>query len=498
MTTEDPSSRTFPRRLYLGALSLLVLAALVLRLYHVGNRGFWQDEVDLWLAAVSDWRSNQMAPMMPWLMRGWIRWIGDPASVLSFHLPSVLLGAACVAPMALLGSELFSPAEGLAAAALIVVSPTALYYSQEARPYALLMNLSALTLWSFLRARRRGRWPSWILFGVLLAAGFLTHMLAMFIAAGLVFWTAIEAALERSTRPLLPVLAASLSAGLSLLWLFHRQKSVSGVMRGRYPYSLLVYLREVMVGLGTDSLLDNRAAPIVVGALILSVLAILGLRRLQHRTGRYWLLFPCIFVVYLTALFLNLGVMADWRWTRYLTPLVPFYLVLVAGGALSFRRAGKVVAVALAFVVLAPGFYRWAAGETWDRSWTARRFAAAIDEADGRLTGVALIVPWTVPMPIAYASLNFFRHDSRPTFFLARKTVFEMHLPPNSNGKVGWAERKPALPAGTYLIYAWPNNSGVATPPVFPGEMNALLDRQTAVRDNALSDRLGVDAYDIK
>jgi len=67
---------------------------------------------------------------------------------------SALIGTATV-PLAFLAArELYSRRVGLAVAALASVSPILIWYSQEARAYALLTALSALSLWAFARLLR--------------------------------------------------------------------------------------------------------------------------------------------------------------------------------------------------------------------------------------------------------------------------------------------------------------------------------------------------------
>ncbi len=67
---------------------------------------------------------------------------------------SALAGVATVPVAYLLGIELRDRRAGIAAAALVAVNPMLLWYSQEARGYALLVLLTALALLYFLRGRR--------------------------------------------------------------------------------------------------------------------------------------------------------------------------------------------------------------------------------------------------------------------------------------------------------------------------------------------------------
>ena len=67
---------------------------------------------------------------------------------------SALAGVATVPVAYLLGAELSSRRAGIVAAALVAVNPMLLWYSQEARAYALFVLLTALSLLYFVRGPR--------------------------------------------------------------------------------------------------------------------------------------------------------------------------------------------------------------------------------------------------------------------------------------------------------------------------------------------------------
>jgi len=92
---------------------------------------------------------------------------------------SAMLGVATVPVAYLIGRELVGRRTGLALAAIVAVDPMLVWYSQDARSYALLVLLSAAALLFFLRARRGGArdlaW--WAVFSALALA---THYFALF------------------------------------------------------------------------------------------------------------------------------------------------------------------------------------------------------------------------------------------------------------------------------------------------------------------------------
>ncbi|MGB7589082.1 MAG: glycosyltransferase family 39 protein [Solirubrobacterales bacterium] len=126
---------------------------------------------------------------------------------------SALFGTATVPVAYLVGRELIDRRVGLAIAAIVAVEPTLVWYSQDARAYALLVLLSTAALLFFLRARRTsGAWDLglWAMFSALALA---SHWFAFFPMA-------IEAAwLLLAVRPLRRALwsvAAVALAGLAL------------------------------------------------------------------------------------------------------------------------------------------------------------------------------------------------------------------------------------------------------------------------------------------
>jgi mannosyltransferase len=82
--------------------------------------------------------------------------------------------------MYVLGRELLTPATGLAVALLTAVLPFHVYFAQEARLYALVVFLSALMLWSFVRAWRSAGYLPWLGLGFLVALNLYAHYFAIF------------------------------------------------------------------------------------------------------------------------------------------------------------------------------------------------------------------------------------------------------------------------------------------------------------------------------
>ena len=143
------------RRLHPLILVILLLA-LSLRAYRLDAQSFWNDEgnaarlaertVPLILAGAG---GDIHPPGYYLLLHYWQAAVG--LSEFALRYLSVITGVLTVALTYALGKRLFGPPVGLLAALLGAVSPLAVYYSQEARMYALLAALSAATTALLLR-----------------------------------------------------------------------------------------------------------------------------------------------------------------------------------------------------------------------------------------------------------------------------------------------------------------------------------------------------------
>ncbi len=107
---------------------------------------------------------------------------------------------------------------GLVAAAMVSVSPVLIWFSQDARAYALVFLLSALSFLFFARARRGGRRRDLAWWAALSALAICTHYFAGFVVAPEAAWLLIASpnrraaavavtALALATAPLVPLAA---------------------------------------------------------------------------------------------------------------------------------------------------------------------------------------------------------------------------------------------------------------------------------------------------
>jgi uncharacterized membrane protein len=168
-----------------GAVIVIAIVALGVRLYQLSGRSLWLDEILTAQPArlsgpgeVIAWSQAAINQMPLYYFFVWLlgRW-GDSEFIL--RLPSAVAGASAVVAVYLLGRRLFGNRTGLVAALLTAILPYAVWYSQEARNYSLFMLLTTAQMYFAITALKRGRVIDWIGLGVFTTLNLYTHYLAL-------------------------------------------------------------------------------------------------------------------------------------------------------------------------------------------------------------------------------------------------------------------------------------------------------------------------------
>jgi hypothetical protein len=143
-------------------LLVLLLIAVGSRFYRLDAQSFWNDEgntarlVERPARLIVEGAAGDVHPPGYYLaLAAWRAGVGETEFALRAF--SALSGVLTVAVTAALGWRAGGPTTALGAASLVALHPLAVYYGQEARMYALLGLISALTLWAaegFARAAR--------------------------------------------------------------------------------------------------------------------------------------------------------------------------------------------------------------------------------------------------------------------------------------------------------------------------------------------------------
>jgi uncharacterized membrane protein len=140
------------QRLYVG---LMLLMALLLRLYHLSSQSIWIDEMLtlFWSGIIAplipmDIFGNLHSPLHSIIMFLWTRLAGQ--SEFALRLPSVIFSVLSLIAIYRLILRLSGSRTALVALAVITLSPFHIWYAQEARNYSMLLFFSALSFDSFL------------------------------------------------------------------------------------------------------------------------------------------------------------------------------------------------------------------------------------------------------------------------------------------------------------------------------------------------------------
>ena len=180
----EPETRRPPRADWTW-VSCLTLVGAMLRLYRIGSNSLWVDEFATLKIVRPPFAEIARAaaevsfcpPLHFWLVHGVVALLG--VSETSLRLVSAVAGALTIPVAWLLIRELTrSRSIALLGAALLAVNPLHIWYSQEARAYALLVLMGTAALLCFVLAARTGKWGFWAGFVAFTVAAVLTHTIA--------------------------------------------------------------------------------------------------------------------------------------------------------------------------------------------------------------------------------------------------------------------------------------------------------------------------------
>jgi mannosyltransferase len=342
--------------------------AAVLRFATLGVQAYHHDEIvtasrilrgSFWHAMDAVGFSESAPPLYYALAWVWTQATGT--GEFGLRSLSALAGVATVPVAYLIGCELRGRRAGLMAAALVAVNPMLLWYSQEARAYALLALLCSISLLFCVRALRRGGRRDFVLWGVASGLALATHYFAFFaIAAEALFL------LRRRGRVSLPGLAIVGLGGLLLAPLAIHQMSydhAEWISNFTLGHRLWETAATFVSGETTDIIARPQRPALALAplALALGALVLLGAR--AGREERRAAAIPL--GVFLAAIAIPILIAAiapgkDFVLARNVLPaLVPLLLAVALATTLpAARRVG--VAIGAALLAYSLGFCVWA------------------------------------------------------------------------------------------------------------------------------------------
>jgi mannosyltransferase len=179
-------------------LAILILIGFSLRIYHLDFQSLWRDEIDTVLfaqrqaqATLATFRAaGENGPLYFLIMHYWVLITGTTEFALRFF--SLLWGVAAIPLVYVLGRRVVRSRSGeivgLLAAVVTVISPYFVWYSQEAKMYALVTFLTMLSFYLLLRAVEENRLWLWTAYTVVTSLCFYTHLLAALILVAQDVW----------------------------------------------------------------------------------------------------------------------------------------------------------------------------------------------------------------------------------------------------------------------------------------------------------------------
>jgi mannosyltransferase len=346
------------RATVLWILAGLTALGIAVRFASLGVQSYHHDEVITalrvlpgsfgeMLHAVKASESNP--PLYDVLGWGWAKAFGT--GEIGLRSLTALFGAATVPVGYLIGRQLASRRAGLILAALIAVNPMLIWYSQEARSYALLVFFGALAMFFFVRALDTGRGRDLAWWALASALALCSHYFAAFAIAIEALWLLV--ALRSRWYLVLPAVAAIGAAGLALLPLANSQTNPTHIgwienspLAERFWETGASFLVGETGHVIAEAPRERYAlVPVILVAVALLLAATWGSRR--ERRGAALGLVLGLGVVGLTAVAALNG--KDYVVERNLLPaLVPLLAVVAIGFAASgARRLGALLAIAL-------------------------------------------------------------------------------------------------------------------------------------------------------
>jgi mannosyltransferase len=354
-------------RVFWIVAGLTVLAA-ALRFATLGLHNYHHDEIvtasrilrdGFWHAMDAVGFSESAPPLYYALAWVWTQLTGTGEFGLRSF--SAAAGVATVPVAFLIGAELRGRWAGIVAAALVAVNPMLVWYSQEARAYALFALLTAVSLLYFVRALERGRRRDFIVWGVASALALATHYFAAFPILAEALWL-----LARRRRQSLPGLAIVAGAGLLLAPLAIHQMSIGhaewignftlGHRLGETALTFVLGETGDIISRPTHPLL--AIAPYLLAVAGLALVLVRGERQERRAAG-----IPLVLAAVTIGVPLGLALLdpsKDYVLARNLMPaVVPLLVALAVGFTLHrARRTGAVLAAAT--VACSLGFSIWA------------------------------------------------------------------------------------------------------------------------------------------
>lgn len=364
-----------------GAIILITMLALAVRLFHLGYQSIWGDEY-LTLAKYSVgnsladllrniWATATHPPVYFVITHYWFK-LGHSEFMMRF--PSMLFGVAAVPLVYALTSRLFDRRTAALAALVAALSPIHIWYSQEARMYSLQVLLGLASTYWFVRAWQSRSSRDIALYALFTVLGMYTHTNTFYllVAQGLFVlvsagrdwrrmgrWVSVQAA---SGVLFLPWLLDALGARTQGVHIgYERGSGLIDAGYGLYTFAVGFTLGPSVAELHTISArqaIMGYLPAIVIPGLVFGALAVLGLAR--ARRGNPWAFrFLMVNLIVPPALALAMSIYPGVPLNpRYLLiAVIPYWIAIALGIRASAGRRLLYPLPALAVLIVGVSLY---------------------------------------------------------------------------------------------------------------------------------------------
>jgi 4-amino-4-deoxy-L-arabinose transferase-like glycosyltransferase len=308
----------------IAALIVMMVVGGALRAYRLGYQSLWNDEIVSWISAqggpwniVTQRVENSNIPPLYYLVAGASLPLRHMLGVeAALRTPSVIAGVLSIPLLFVVLRRWLSERVALAAAAVMTISPFHVWYSQEARPYALLLLLSLIALYCVQRALDEPtRWQWKAATAIATASTFYCHTVGVAFMAFVVVFVVLATYRSARMRPWLvtfAVMALLCLPGVYRLVSFPPTESADSgrsLAPIQFGYALWSFAVGYSYGPSLDELhrpdryavLMHSAATVVPVGVVLLALTAIGVVTLIRRYPQaslpvaLWLFFPMAF-----------------------------------------------------------------------------------------------------------------------------------------------------------------------------------------------------------
>ena len=355
-------------KLNLLLLGIIIIFAAFLRVFMLGSKGFWVDEIQSTAFSQNDISTmlryisqTEFSPPLNYLVLHFVSLLGKTEFI--FRLPFAFSGILTVFVAYKFGSLLFTKKEGLITAFLLAISPFHIIYSRDARMYSLFTLFSLLSYLFFYIAVKKNKWSHWLFYSLSTSLSLYTHYFTLFLILSQIaaiftfknFFSSEDLNFKNifNSRIFHFLLSLCLIVLLFVPWApyFIRQLTISQIFipSASLGNIILWVLDETFRWLGAGS-----GTGLFFFLLLFAFGIFTSIRKFNEQTFFLLLVF---FLSLLSSIVLVITV--QWLFQpRYILFILPFYLILVARGIsettnlLNRLRVNKTPAFSLMLAVI--------------------------------------------------------------------------------------------------------------------------------------------------